>query len=81
MSINLLQEINISHFLRTLPADIQSNISACLDKWLIGETVAGYPHPAQVCANLQAANERTPFLDVQQAVNLQVLKSHLRAAI
>lgn len=81
MSLNLLQEINISSFLRTLPADIQSNITACLDKWLIGETAAGYPHPAQVCSNLQAANERSPFLDIQQTVNLQVLKSHLQAAI
>mgnify|MGYP001207976070 CR=1 FL=1 len=81
LMINLLQESNIGIFLRSMPADIQGNISACTEKWLMGETTHGYPHPAQVCANLQATHERQPFLTVQQAINLQVLKNHLRLAI
>lgn len=70
-------EGNIQCYLRSLPADILANIKICLEKWLDGESAYGYPHPAQVCGNLLAANGREPFLTPQQAIDLQVLKTHL----
>jgi hypothetical protein len=81
MTLTPLQEINIETYLQSMPVDIQGNISVCTEKWLKGETAHGYPHPAQVCANIQASNERQPFLSVQQALNLQLLKRHLHLAV
>ncbi|WP_150274166.1 hypothetical protein [Paenibacillus tepidiphilus] len=79
--ISMLHEINILGYLRSLPADIERNISMCIEKWKNGETTDGYPHPVQVCSNLQAANNRMPFLSIQELVNLQLLKIQLTAAL
>jgi hypothetical protein len=76
-----LQESNIQTYLRTMPADIQQNIESCTEKWLKGETAYGYPHPVQVCVNVQTVNARQPFLTVQQTIDLQILKSHLSKAM
>lgn len=81
MVLTPTQEMNIETYLQTMPKDIQGNISVCTEMWLRGETAHGYPHPAQVCANIQATNERQPFLSLQQSLNLQLLKRHLRQAV
>jgi hypothetical protein len=75
-----LQETNVQTFLRSMPADIQENIDVCTEKWLKGDTAYGYPHPIHVCDNIQAANARQAFLTAQQAIDLQLLRFHLRQA-
>jgi len=80
-ALSPLQENNIQTYLRTMPADIKGNIEECKDKWLNGETSFGYPHPVQVCINIQTINARQPFLTIQQSVDLQILKSHLQEAM
>ncbi|MDH6674932.1 hypothetical protein M2277_005631 [Paenibacillus sp. LBL] len=81
MTLTPGQEVNIQTYLYTMPADIKENIKECTDKWLNGESAYGYPHPVHVCENIQAANARQPFLSVQQLVDLQFLKNHLRQAL
>jgi hypothetical protein len=73
-----VQETNIQTYLLSMPSDIKENIEVCAEKWLKGETAFGYPHPIQVCDNVQAQNARQPFLTAQQSVDLQTLKFHLR---
>lgn len=78
VTLTPIQEGNIQTFLRAMPTDIKENIAVCTEKWLKGERAMGYPHPVQVCGNLQALNARQPFLTAQQSVDLVILKSHLR---
>ncbi|MDN4067539.1 hypothetical protein QYF50_06490 [Paenibacillus vini] len=76
-----IQEGNIQTYLQAMPADIQANIEECKEKWLNNESAYGYPHPAQVCESIQAYNARQQILTVQQTLDLQILKIHLRQAI
>lgn len=80
-ALSPIQEHNIQTYLSSMPADVQVNIESCKDKWLKGETSFGYPHPVQVCDNLQTINARQPFLTAQQSVDLHILKSHLQQAL
>ncbi|WP_155613722.1 hypothetical protein [Paenibacillus peoriae] len=72
---------NIQMYLVSMPPDVKTNISMCLDKWMSGETTYGYPHPAHVCQSLQAAHHRQPFLTAQQYQDLQILKKCLKTAL
>ncbi|GKS12802.1 hypothetical protein YDYSY3_38020 [Paenibacillus chitinolyticus] len=77
--LNPVQESNIHAYLGSMPGDIRENIEACTEKWLAGESSYGYPHPVQVCENIQAVNARQPFLTLQQSLDLLILKNHLQS--
>ncbi|MDN8593214.1 hypothetical protein Q0V21_31275 [Paenibacillus sp. 11B] len=75
------QHGNILTYVAALPGDIGQNILLCIEKWVNVEQAFGYPHPVQVCSNVQAMHSRQPILTDQQCLDLQILKMHLGQAV
>jgi hypothetical protein len=77
--LTTVQMENINTMLDSLPTDVAQEIRACMDAWLRGDTTSGYPHPTGVVSTLRNLHHREPFLTEQEALNMSILQSLLKA--